>query len=78
MGGTEKFCTCKNLECPLHPSRHDKGCSPCISKNLRTKEMPSCFFHLLKGGENRTGDSFEEFARLVVEQTSEDRNDTTK
>lgn len=68
MNGSAKFCTCTNLDCPLHPSRHDKGCTPCISKNLRLKEMPSCFFHLVENAENRTGDSFADFAKLVLEQ----------
>lgn len=26
------FCTCANKACPLHPTQHDKGCSPCIEK----------------------------------------------
>ena len=68
MNGSAKFCTCTNLECPLHPSRHDKGCTPCISKNPRLKEMPSCFFNLVENAEKRTGDSFADFAKLVLEQ----------
>ena len=42
------FCTCANKACPLHPSRHDKGCSPCIEKNLRLREIPNCFVKLVK------------------------------
>lgn len=49
------FCTCKNLDCPLHPSNHDKGCSPCISKNLKLREMPECFFQKLEHAEDRGG-----------------------
>lgn len=60
------FCTCTNLECHLHPTRHDKGCTPCISKNLRLGEIPECFFHKIPGSEERQGDSFEDFARLVL------------
>ena len=60
------ICTCTDLKCPLHPTNHDKGCTPCISKNLKTKEMPSCFFNLIDGSESRGGDSFEEFAKLVL------------
>ena len=37
------FCTCNDLACPLNPKNHDKGCSPCIQKNLRQKEIPNCF-----------------------------------
>lgn len=42
------FCTCANMACPLHPSNHDKGCSPCIAKNLRLQEIPNCFVKLVK------------------------------
>ncbi len=37
------FCTCTDFKCPLHPTNHDKGCDPCISKNLRKDEIPTCF-----------------------------------
>lgn len=63
-----KFCTCKNLECPLHPARHGKGCSPCISKNLKLREIPNCFFHLAGNAEARTGDGFQDFAKLAAEK----------
>lgn len=62
-----KFCTCGNLECPLHPTKHDKGCAPCISKNLRLKEMPNCFFQLVENAEGRQDDTFLTFAKLVIE-----------
>lgn len=65
MNDLSRFCTCKNLACPLHPTRHDKGCAPCIQKNLKLREVPNCFFQLLPGAEGRPGDSFEDFARLV-------------
>ncbi len=35
-------------------------------KNLKTKEMPSCFFNLLENPDTRKGDSFEDFAKLVM------------
>ena len=38
------FCTCTDLACPLHPENHEKGCDLCIEKNLRQREMPTCFF----------------------------------
>lgn len=66
MSNLGKFCTCKNMDCPLHPTKHDKGCTPCISKNLRLKEMPNCFFNLVDGAESREGDSFEDFAKLIL------------
>ena len=71
MENTHPFCTCKNLRCPLHPARHDKGCTPCICKNLRLKEVPNCFFHRAGHAEKRSGDSYEDFARLVLEQAAE-------
>ena len=66
MGKISEFCTCKNLDCPLHPTKHDKGCAPCIAKNLKLGEMPNCFFNKIEGSENRTGDSFEDFAKAVL------------
>lgn len=65
MANPGSFCTCKNLSCPLHPTKHDKGCTPCISKNLRLNEVPNCFFNQVPGNENRTGDSFNDFADTV-------------
>lgn len=37
-------CTCKDLDCKMHPKNHDKGCDPCITSNLKDGEIPSCFF----------------------------------
>lgn len=66
MGNLSTFCSCANLACPLHPTKHDKGCAPRIQKNLRLKEMPNCFFNLVEGTEDRDGDSFEDFANSVL------------
>lgn len=41
----EHFCCCSEVKCPYHPSNHDNGCDPCIKKNLKNNEIPSCFFH---------------------------------
>lgn len=60
------FCTCENLDCPLHPSKHDKGCTPCVAKNLRLREIPNCFFQQLDGAADRSGDSFRDFAELAL------------
>lgn len=38
------FCSCEDYKCPLNPKNHDKGCTPCISKNLKNGEIPTCFF----------------------------------
>lgn len=68
MDNLSPFCTCKNESCSLHPSKHDKGCAPCIQKNLRLKEIPNCFFHLVEGAEKREADGFRDFAQLVLAQ----------
>ena len=60
------FCTCKNLNYPLHPTRHDQGCAPCIRKNLKLQEIPNCFFQQLENAEGRKGDTFRDFAELVL------------
>lgn len=60
------FCTCQNLGCPLHPTRHGRGCAPCIAKNLKLGEMPNCFFNAAGGAEGRAGDSFADFAAAVL------------
>ena len=60
------FCACQNTACSLHPTRHDKGCTPCIVKNLKLHELPNCFFQQVSGSEARTGDSFRDFAALVL------------
>lgn len=65
MDNISKFCTCENRDCPLHPTKHDKGCAPCIAKNLRLREVPNCFFNLVAHAEERTGDSFQDFAELI-------------
>lgn len=66
MDHLSEFCTCRDTACPLHPSRHGKGCAPCINKNLKAKEIPSCFFRLLDSGYSKGEYSFEAFARLVL------------
>lgn len=43
MENLSKFCTCRDLKCPFHPTNHSKGCSLCIAKNLKEGEIPSCF-----------------------------------
>lgn len=67
MSNISQFCTCKNFNCPLHPTKHDKGCAPCISKNLKLKEVPSCFFNLVENAEKREDDTFSAFAKLILE-----------
>lgn len=65
------FCTCQNFGCPLHPTKHDKGCAPCIAKNLKLQEIPNCFFQLVKNHETRNGGSFEDFSQLVLQNRTD-------
>jgi len=75
METLSEFCTCGDRSCPLHPSNHDKGCAPCIAKNLKLREIPNCFFNAL--GEHPRTDSyfFEDFARLVLAGDPEKKPD---
>lgn len=66
------FCTCKDHACPLHPVNHEKGCSLCIAKNIKKKEIPSCLFDVAGGYPSKEGYSFEAFARLVLGVKKED------
>lgn len=45
---------------------HNKGCTPCISKNLRLKEIPNCFFNIVENADNRMGDTLSDFAKLIM------------
>lgn len=69
MENISPFCTCKNLNCPLHPTRHDQGCAPCVRKNLRLQEIPACFFDRLENAEARQGDTFRDFAELAMRES---------
>lgn len=73
MENISKFCTCKKLNCPLHPTKHNKGCAPCISKNLHQREIPNCFFNLIENTEDRKGDSFEDFAEIISSNKSKSK-----
>lgn len=66
METSSPFCTCTNLECPLHPTRHSKGCMPCISKNLKLGEIPNCMFQKVTGADKRKGDTYRDFAEAVL------------
>lgn len=63
---SRKQCTCTDLSCPFHPTNHDKGCTLCIAKNLKEKEIPSCFFNQ-RVPDVGHGYSQEEYARIVNE-----------
>ena len=65
MKDPKTFCTCTYLDCESHPANHDQGCDLCMAKNLKTKEIPECMFHLLGKDDQRKGYDYAEFARLV-------------
>ena len=60
------FCTCDSYDCPNHPNNHEQGCTPCILKNLKLREIPSCFFNAADPGGDREGYFFEDFAKAVL------------
>ncbi len=63
-----EFCTCTQTKCRWHPKNHTDGCTPCIQKNLKNGEIPSCFFNLTGKANQRKGDTIEDFAKLVLEK----------
>ena len=63
---TPAFCTCGDTRCPYHPASHGQGCTPCIAKNLKEREIPSCFFHAVGFPKPTEGWSFADFAALVT------------
>ena len=67
MKNLSPFCTCTDLKCPLHPTNHERGCAPCIANNLKSGEIPSCFFKKLGDGVRPEAYYFEDFARAVME-----------
>lgn len=67
MENLSKICTCKDRDCPFHPTNHDKGCTPCIAKNLKLGEIPSCFFNKLENKGPRDGYTVVDFAKAVLE-----------
>ena len=67
MNNWKSYCTCTDLDCPCHPSRHDQGCTPCVRKNQRQGEIPSCFFKLVEDRQKPDAYFFENFADWVKE-----------
>lgn len=68
MENLSPFCTCSNLSCPLHPTRHNRGCAPCMAKNLKLGEVPNCMFQKVGGAEERKGDTYQDFAQAVLKK----------
>lgn len=65
MKDAREYCTCRDQKCPFHPVNHDQGCTPCIQKNLRQKEIPSCFYHTIDCEKPTPGWHYQDFAALV-------------
>ena len=67
-----EHCSCRDKSCPMHPSNHAQGCTPCILKNLRLGEIPSCFFNKVTDDLDKL-DSFsmESFAKEVLRHGKE-------
>lgn len=62
----ESICTCTHKTCPNHPTKHDKGCTPCINKNLKAGEIPDCFFNLVTDHMDEIQDyTIQGFAKIV-------------
>ena len=70
------FCTCTDLSCPCHPANHDKGCTPCIAKNLKEREIPTCFFKAVGHPKPTENWHFEDFASLIRAAGQEDESRT--
>jgi hypothetical protein len=71
MENLSKFCTCRDLKCPFHPTNHSKGCSLCIAKNLKEGEIPSCFFNKVGNASGMESYYYEDFAKLVLKNKRE-------
>lgn len=67
------FCACGGTDCPCHPSNHKLGCTPCIAKNLREREIPTCFFAAAGGEKPTEGWHFEDFAALIQSLQEKDK-----
>ena len=65
MKNAKEICTCDDYTCPFNPVNHDEGCAPCIYKNLRLKEIPSCFFNDVDCEKPTKDYHYEDFAALI-------------
>ena len=72
MENLSKFCTCKALKCPFHPTNHNKGCSLCIAKNLKEGEITSCFFNKVGNASEMESYYYEDFSKLVLKNKREE------
>lgn len=70
MDKTKINCLCTDHACPLHPTNHDQGCTPCVRKNQARGEIPSCFFKLAAPDVKPEAYYFQNFADAVNEQSA--------
>ena len=63
----KELCTCKNLKCKYHPINHDLGCTPCIEINLKTNDIPNCYFEKIDPEHKHKGTKIRDFAKFVLE-----------
>ena len=66
-----EFCTCNDHDCCNHPKKQNNECTPCIEKNLKNYEIPTCFFDKI-GEESRVNSewSFFKFAEKVISSSN--------
>ncbi|MGI6019945.1 MAG: DUF6485 family protein [Lachnospiraceae bacterium] len=65
------FCTCTDTSCPFNPANHDQGCTPCIANNLKSGEIPSCFFKAVSGNDYHGRYYYKDFAKEVLKSSEE-------
>jgi hypothetical protein len=72
------FCTCTAVQCPNHPSNQDKGCDPCIQKNLKLGEISACFWSNISNGViGNTDYSVEKFIQFYFDHKAQvEKQDT--
>ena len=73
MKDAKQFCTCTDTKCPCHPANHDQGCTPCIAKNLKEGEIPTCFYRAIDHPKPTDGWHYADFAALVERAKGEGR-----
>lgn len=62
----KEFCTCKNTKCKYHPLNHELGCTPCIEINLKTNDIPNCYFEKIDPEHKHKGTKIKDFAEFVL------------
>lgn len=65
----QHFCTCIVIGCKNHPRNHAEGCDLCILKNLKSGEVPACFWLQisddLSGYKKYTYENFSDFFKSI-------------